>query len=823
MFVAPEASYLTDSTPLDAVSCSNIVCTMHKRAPYLPHTERHIDCQFPYSMSNPQSTWKTLVDRALTGAAGSKLSFGPARGMALLAAGILIASFVSVLYHVTAVVGGVQWLLVIVLGTLALATVSARFIGTRSAILLAGLLFIGGLGVYLTAIPAIYLQLALTVLDRLGTDVLALLTGMSVIQILKADLWALTLAPAPIFLTWQLAVRRRYELSAGAGSLMLGFFTLTGDAGATTTLIGMTSAMGLLGFGTLDRSNASWEHISDVVLTLVIAIIATRLIRIIPGRDVSTGNIDSASGGPTPTLEGSLIRANERLSILGSISLSSDVRFTVTADEASYWHAGAYDRYTGGGWIRSGDATSYSAILSSPPGETTTTQQQFHAESTIGTMPAAWKPIRLTEAPPVDVRVTPSEDLQPVQSLSNGDMYTVVSAVPEWTADQLRNAGTNHPEEIRDRYLQVPESTPSRVRRRATQLTANAQTPYEAALLLQQWLTNNKEYSLNVDRPSGNIADAFIFKMDRGYCVYYATAMTVMLRTLGIPARFTVGYTPGQRVADDRWVIRGYDSHAWVDVYFPEIGWVPFDPTPAGPRREAEQTRLEQARAANDSSADTTETHPRTPTATMTASSESRTGATTSNQSRSTPGVNQSHPIAGGRRTDSVLPPRRDELVAGSSGSVGATSSSVSSNGSEIGGSTAGGSLLIPASDRDRLTVLASAVGVALGAYRFGLFERGYEALQLRWQPRTDSPETDAVRAFERLERLLAKRYRERRVGEPARAYLAALERQGIDARTHRVGDLYERARYAGGVSRAEADEAIELVDDLVRTQGILP
>lgn len=771
-------------------------------------------------MSNPQPTQETLFDRFLT--AESRWSFGPARGLALLAAGILIASFVSVLYHVTVVVGDSQWLLIITLGALMLATVSARLIGTRSAILLAGLTFIGGMSVYLAAIPEVYLRVALTTLDQLGTDVLALLNGMSVVQLLKADLWALSLAPAPVFLTWYLAVRRRYELCAWTGGLMLGFFMLTGDAGLTTTLIGVTSAMGVLGFGTLDHSNGSWAHISNVSLTLVLAIIAARFITIFPGKTTSVGSIDSAGGGHTPTLEGSLVRANERLSILGSISLSPDARFTVTADEPSYWHAGAYDRYTGGGWIRSGEAASYSETLSAPSGETTANQQRFHAESTIGTMPAAWKPIRLTDAPPVDVRVTPSEDMQPARPLSNGDTYTVVSAVPEWTDEQLRNAGTDYPEGIRARYLQIPGSTPSRVRRRATQLTANAQSPYEAASLLQQWLENDKRYSLDVDRPNGTIADAFIFEMDRGYCVYYATAMTVMLRTLGIPARFAVGYTPGQRVADSRWVIRGYDSHAWVDVYFPEIGWIPFDPTPAGPRREAEGSRLEQARTANDPSVDTDETQPRTPTATPTASSTSNTGATTSTRSRSTPAVNQSPSVTGGRRTDSEQPPRRDDLVAGSSGSVGATSSPVPPNGSDAGASTGGGSLPIPANDRDRLTILASAVGVALGAYRFGLLERGYEALQLRWQPRTDSPEADAVRAFERLERLLSKHYRTRRVGETENSYLAALERQGIDGRAHRVGEIYERARYAGGVSREEADEAIGLVDDLVGAQGIL-
>lgn len=287
-------------------------------------------------MSTLRSTWEKLCDRSRMRVARSRPSVGPARGAALVTAGILITTFVSELYHVTTVVGGSQWLLGIVLGAIVLATVSARIIGVWGATLLAGLAFVGGMGVYLTTIPEVYLRMALTTLNRLGTDVLALLTGMSVVRLLKADLWALTLAPAPVFLTWHLAVRRRYELSAGVGGLMLGFFTLTGDAGSTTTLIGMTSALGLLGFGSLDRANASWEHISDVVLQLAIAIIAARFISIIPGTDTSAGSIDSGSDGQTPTLEGSLVRADEQLSIHGSISLSSDTRFTVTAEEASY-------------------------------------------------------------------------------------------------------------------------------------------------------------------------------------------------------------------------------------------------------------------------------------------------------------------------------------------------------------------------------------------------------------------------------------------------------------------------------------------------------
>ncbi|WP_148417044.1 transglutaminase-like domain-containing protein, partial [Haloferax sp. KTX1] len=91
------------------------------------------------------------------------------------------------------------------------------------------------------------------------------------------------------------------------------------------------------------------------------------------------------------------------------------------------------------------------------------------------------------------------------------------------------------------------------------------------------------------------------FEMDEGYCVYFATTMVTMLRTQGIPARMTVGYTSGQRIDENQWVVRGLNSHAWVEVYFPDQGWVQFDPTPSGPREAVRQQRIEEA-SSDDSS-----------------------------------------------------------------------------------------------------------------------------------------------------------------------------------------------------------------------------
>lgn len=768
-------------------------------------------------MSN-RSRWLTASKRLDDRTAVSDSAARSTRWLALLAAVGLIVSYASVLYHITDVVGGAQWLFSVAIAAFVLATISARFLRLRTALGLAVLALAVGLGVYLSTIPEVYFTIV--TLDRITTDLFALLTGLSIVQIVKADIWAIGMTPGPVFLTWYLALRRRYDLSAWVGGLMLVFFVLTGDAGQTTTLVGSISALGVLGFGTLDRSDATWKQVQNLGLVLAAAVLAARVLNLVPNSDGTANGVSGGRSEGTSTIEGSLISADDRVSILGSISLSPEARFSVTADRAAFWHAGGYDRYTGGDWVRTGRTESYSGPRSPPPGETMSIEQEFRAESPIQTMPAAWKPTQLRGTVPVDVRVSSSGDLQPATSFSSGDTYTVVSEASEWTRAQLRDAGTTYPNEIRERYLQLPESTPDRLGRRAADLTTDAETAYDAAVELERWLEANKEYSLDVRRPDGSIADTFVFEMDRGYCVYYATAMAVMLRTLDIPARFAVGYTPGEQVTENRWVVRGFDSHAWIEVYFPEIGWVPFDPTPSGPRQAAERTRLERARGSSESNVDTDETGATTSTPTPTPSRTAEGNATATN--RTTPTRDRSALRPEGSLNGSELTPSQDNLVAGGpeTGASGTPPSSPNRSGSE---NVTSGFPSNRSSNRDRLALLAGAVGLTIGAYRFGLVKRGFEAARLRWQQPTDSPNADAVRALERLERLLQQRYRARRTDETVRAYFAALDSEEIDARAHRVAEIYEHAQYAGEVSRREADEAIELVDQLVRENSPLP
>ncbi|NIW30895.1 MAG: transglutaminase, partial [Actinobacteria bacterium] len=298
------------------------------------------------------------------------------------------------------------------------------------------------------------------------------------------------------------------------------------------------------------------------------------------------------------TIESSLVGGGDSVTVQGSIELSPTVRFAVTADRPARWRAGAFDRYTGSGWVRSGQSAPYESRLNRPIApDRVRNRQTFEVRSETGVMPAAWKPVEVVEGAD-DALVTSMGALEPAGGLGEGDTYSVVSVQPTPSPTALRNAGSDYPDGLVERYTQLPESTPARVGEFTEQLTAEADNPYDTARVIEQWLEANKEYSLEVDRPQGDVAASFIFEMEAGYCTYYATAMVTMLRSQGIPARFVTGYTAGEQVDEDRWVVRGLDSHAWVEVYFPGQGWIPFDPTPAGPRQSAEQASLAQAQAA---------------------------------------------------------------------------------------------------------------------------------------------------------------------------------------------------------------------------------
>ena len=715
------------------------------------------------------------------------------RGGALLAGLSIIAAYLTAVYHVVNVVGDPTELLVIVGVTLVAATVLARYIPTKVALGVAGAMLAVGLFAYLRTLPS-----AAFAWGAHSQYVVALLSGHSILEIVNVKLWVLAVTPGPVFLTWYLALRRHYEWSALIGGATVAFFILTGDATLQVALVGTVGALALVALGTLERVDASVRSAEVVTVALAVVIVVSMTVAMVPqgaalSYSPSTGF--TGNGGLTDdgTLEGNLLSNTDAMSIQGSIELSATVRLTVESENSAYWKTGSYDLYTGDGWTRQGEATGNLGRLSSPRGDSRTLRQTVTVESPTRVIPAAWRPVAVSGIE--DPLATRSGELQSRQPLEAGDSYTVRSERPEATSALLTQSGGDYPDRIVEAYTQLPESTPDRVRQRSSRLTANANTPYETALTIERWLKNNYDYSLDVPPPGNNVADEFLFEREQGYCTYFATTMAVMLRTQGIPARMAVGYTPGERVGEDEWVVRGYNSHAWVEVYFPEVGWVQFDPTPAGPRENTENDRLDQAREDGEENVDTSETTgggytPPTPQGTTNASedppwlNDSRTANTTTTATNNTTTANASTPTTAA--ATGTLAPNRQRV------------------------STDGGPEL---PSREELFLGSVALlGFVVGARRSGVPTRLYRAVWLRYQPRRD-PTTDVERAYERVESVLERSDRPRRAGETVGQYVEAV---ADDERITELGRLYDRARYADGITDDDADRAVELADSVV-------
>lgn len=141
------------------------------------------------------------------------------------------------------------------------------------------------------------------------------------------------------------------------------------------------------------------------------------------------------------------------------------------------------------------------------------------------------------------------------------------------------------PQEIRDIYCQLP-SEDSRIADLAKEVTRPAGDKYAKAQALEQYLRSHYTYSLQLSGApnSKDPLAMFLFDVRKGHCEYFASAMTIMLRQLEIPARLVNGFRGGEyNNIGNNWVIRQYNAHSWVEAYFPPYGWVEFDPTPAEP------------------------------------------------------------------------------------------------------------------------------------------------------------------------------------------------------------------------------------------------
>jgi hypothetical protein len=137
-------------------------------------------------------------------------------------------------------------------------------------------------------------------------------------------------------------------------------------------------------------------------------------------------------------------------------------------------------------------------------------------------------------------------------------------------------------EDIYNRYLQLPSELPDRVQALSLEITSSAENDYDRVRAIEAYLSNNYSYTLDPGSlpKDRDFVDYFLFDLKQGYCSYYASAMTVLVRSIGIPARYVEGYIlPSEPIRGTTYEITNQQAHAWVEVYFEGFGWFPFEPT----------------------------------------------------------------------------------------------------------------------------------------------------------------------------------------------------------------------------------------------------
>ena len=255
---------------------------------------------------------------------------------------------------------------------------------------------------------------------------------------------------------------------------------------------------------------------------------------------------------------------------------------------AHYWRGETWDYYTGRGWDHSNKAAVDRAANQRTIDYDIQGAQELRQEVEIMSPRAdimfganqivtVTQPYRYLGVGPEDFAT-----LYLKRAPLAATTYVISSEVPYLGTTDLRRASTDYAEWVQTYYLEVPKNMPQRVTDLAKQITADAVTPYDKAIAIQDYL-RKLPYDPAIKLPQGGNYDAvdyFLF-IQKGYCDYFGTVMAIMLRSVGVPARLATGYLPGNYdYVRQRYEVSERDGHAWTEVYFPPYGWINFEPTP---------------------------------------------------------------------------------------------------------------------------------------------------------------------------------------------------------------------------------------------------
>lgn len=310
-------------------------------------------------------------------------------------------------------------------------------------------------------------------------------------------------------------------------------------------------------------------------------------------------NLSSVFG----TLEnkGSRFTASFPSSFTVSANWTSQDRIVLTVGEKKphYLATTTYDHYTGRGWEQTKESNrgvpAGQAIFASDSPDLPTIADSFTVEQltvqintpnlrhlfTPGVPAKVFVPVVVGE--PDGVATFGSLDA--TTGLQANDGYQINAVISTATEAQLAAAGTGYPAEFKQLYIDQGYVSPqTKALARQVVDLAHATDPYHEAKALADYLRTSPQFTYatqNVPQPKAgqDLVDFFLFDSREGFCQYYATAMVMMARSLGLPARMVGGYAPGSVLATDQYIYREKNSHNWAEIYFPGYGWQIFEAT----------------------------------------------------------------------------------------------------------------------------------------------------------------------------------------------------------------------------------------------------
>ena len=296
-------------------------------------------------------------------------------------------------------------------------------------------------------------------------------------------------------------------------------------------------------------------------------------------------------GRPSENFYGRSLLLGQNAAAGDAIVLTVEVQEPPDLNVRYYWRGRVYNVYQAGVWSDSADTQ----LVFQPNQENLGIPDAADRSAAAFVLTSNFPTQRLIYAPSPAVWLDRAADVTAVRTATSvydafsweartamaaGSIYQVRAELRNPDVQQLRGAGEAYPAWVMDHYLGVPERYREELGRLAESITADSRNPYDAAAAITNHLRANIEYAPSVPViPEGHDPVMWVLlDYKKGFCNYYASAEVLLLRSIGIPARLAVGFARGEREGDTYTVQRG-DAHAWPEVYFPNIGWVEFEPT----------------------------------------------------------------------------------------------------------------------------------------------------------------------------------------------------------------------------------------------------